>query len=88
MYEKVGELVGALHTSLVCRAIRKYISNDHFDSLVAHGLHIHRSHRVYLLKVTLSKNALQIHATVLSYGLLNERILCAVMKYYMDEMRK
>jgi len=28
MYKTVGKLLGALHISLACRAIRKYISNE------------------------------------------------------------
>ena len=87
MYEKVGELVGALHTSLAFRAIKKYINNIQFDSLVAHGLHIHRAHRVYHLKVTLCKCRLRIHSILLSCDWVNETILCAVMKYFQDEMR-
>ena len=85
MYEKVGELVGALHSSLACRAIQKYINNESVNSLVSDGLHIHRAHRVYHLKVTLSKNTLCIDATLLHCGLLNERILCAIMKYYIEQ---
>ena len=33
LYEKIGELVGALHTSLACRAINKYLNGENVQSL-------------------------------------------------------
>ena len=83
-YEKIGELVGALHTSLACRAIKKYLNGENVQSLTAHGLHVHRSHRVYYMSVTLGKSTLLVNVTLLSSGLLNERIVCSIMKYYND----
>lgn len=84
LYKKIGELVGALHTSLACRAINKYLNGENVQSLTAHGLHVHRSHRVYHMSVTLGKSTLLINVTLLLSGLLNERTMCSIMKYYCD----
>ena len=40
---KAGELVAALHTMLVCRALQRYSKGKTINSLTAHGLHIHRA---------------------------------------------
>ena len=40
--EKAGGLVAALHTSLACRALRKYLQGKGFSSLIATGLYVHK----------------------------------------------
>ena len=81
VYEKIGELVGALHTSLACRAINKYLNDENVQSLTANGLHVHRAHRVYHMSVTLGKSTLLVNVMLLSSGLLNEST-CSIIKYY------
>jgi len=82
LQEKAGELVGALHTSLTCRAIERFSNGESVPTLSAHGLFVHRAHRVYHMCVTLSKSTLKIDSTLLTSGLLNERIICSIMQYY------
>ena len=61
-YDKVGELIAAVHTSLVCRALRKYVKRKKVSAHTSHGLHIHRSFGVICLEVTLSDSPLKIKA--------------------------
>ena len=58
--DKAGELMAALHTSLVCRTLRRYTKKKEVNSLTAHGLHIHRTVGITHVEVTLSKNRIQI----------------------------
>lgn len=79
--DKVGELVAALHTSLACRALRRYMRRKKFNSLTAHGLHIHRTVGIIHIEVVLSKHTMASTATQLVGGVLSAANLCAVMKY-------
>lgn len=80
---KVGELVAALHTSLSCRALRKYTMGQTFDSLEANGLFIHRSCGVIHMKVTLTKQSpMKITSILRVSGLLTPELFCSVMKYF------
>jgi len=70
-------MVGALHTSLTCRAIERFSNGESIPSLSAHGLFVHRAHRVYpnyVCSITLKTDS-----TSLTSGLLNERIICSLM---------
>ena len=87
LYEKIGELVGALHTSLACQAITKYLNGKSVESLTAQGLHVHRSHRVFHVRVILSKSAFLVKITLLTSGLLNERTMCSIMEYYCSHQK-
>jgi len=83
--ERAGELMAALHTLLVCRAVRKYIKQKQVSSLTAHGLHIHRAVGIVHLKVTLSKeDRIQVSATHLVDGVSSPDLFCATIKYFMD----
>ena len=55
-FEKVGESVGALRNLLACDAFRKYVMGKEVKSLVAKGLHIHRSVAIFHIKVTMRHN--------------------------------
>ena len=54
--EKVGGLMAALHTSLVCRALRKYSQGKAFSWLIATGLFVHKAEVVVYVKFTLSED--------------------------------
>ena len=85
--EKVGELVAALHTSLACRALRRYVRRKKVSSLTAHGLHIHRSLSVIHLEVTINDmNPLKVKATQLVGGFLSADMLCPIIKLFMDKL--
>ena len=85
--EKVGELVPALHTSLACRALRRYVRRKKVSLLTAHGLHIHRSLSVSHLEVTLSDtHRLKVKATKLLADMLSADMLCPIMKLFMDKL--
>ena len=51
--DKDGELVAALHASLVCRALRRWKQGKVFYPLTAHGLRIHRTVGIIHIEVTL-----------------------------------
>ncbi|XP_065910318.1 uncharacterized protein [Dysidea avara] len=86
---KIGELVAALHTSLTCRALRKYTKGKTFDLLEAHGLFIHRCVGIIHMKVTLSKkHSIMIASNLLVHGVSTPQIFCAVMKYFMTKLQK
>ena len=85
LFEKVAELVGAIHTSLACRALQRYIKNKRCDS---HGLHIHRAVGIIHIEVVLSKGTMVINATHLFDGVSSPEYFCAIMKYYMDKLKK
>ena len=71
IFEKVGELPTALHTSLVCRAMRKYLNGEAPDSLSAHGLHIYRAIGIIHVQLTLSKKKMEIDASHLVNGMVD-----------------
>ena len=71
IFEKVGELPPALHTSLVCHAMQKYLNGEAPDSLTAHGLHIHRAIGIIHVQLTLSKKEMKIDATHLVNGMVD-----------------
>jgi len=82
---KSGELVAALHTSLACKALRKYYRGEEFDSLKAHGLFIHRAVRICLITVTLSKEQpMEITAKLLVNGVSSPQLFCSVIKHFTE----
>lgn len=85
--EKVGELVTALHTSLACQALRRYVRRKKVSSLTAHGLHIHRTLGVDHLEVTLSdRGPMKVKATHLVDGCLTAGVLCPIMKLFLEKL--
>ena len=88
LYEKIAELVGALHTLLACQALRKYMKNKRCDSFTAHGLHIHRTVGIIHVEVVLSKGTMMINAMHLFDGVSSPGFFCAIMKYYLDKLKK
>ena len=61
--DKSGELVGALHLSLVCRALRQYTEGKTLVfPLVGHGLQIHRGSGIIHMILILSKDRIRIKA--------------------------
>lgn len=88
LFNKVSELVAALHTSLVCQALRRYTIGKKSDSLTAHGLHIHRTIGIIHIQLTLSKNTMEIAATYLVNGIVHPEVFCVVMKYFIDKLKR
>ena len=85
--EKVSELVAALHTSLACRALTRYVRRKKVSSLTAHGLHIHRTLGVDHLEVTLSdRGPMKVKATHLVDGCLTAGVLCPIMKLFLEKL--
>ena len=88
LLEKAGELMEALHTSLACRALRRYTKKKKVDSLTAHGLQIHRAVGINHIEVTLSKNRIQISTTQLVDGVLSPDLFCGTIKYFMHKLNQ
>lgn len=86
--DKAGELVAALHASLVCRALRRCKREKVFYPLTAHGLHIHRTVGIIHIEVTLSQETMQVIATELFEGSLSPEYLCPSINYLMDKLKK
>ena len=85
--EKGGELVAAIHLSLVCRALRKFRQGIKVTQVVGHGLLIHRATAVVHMEVRLSQSTLQVEANVLADGHLNAELLCKSFKYLLEKVK-
>ena len=85
--DKLGGLMAALHTSLVCRALRNYSQKKKVNLLKAHGLYVHKSMVIIYLEVTLSKDGTKINARVLFDGISSPSSICAHMKYFFAKLK-
>ena len=86
--DKMGGLIAALHNVVTCRALRNYASKHYFQSVKAHGLHIHRAVGITHVQLTLSENTLQFNAQHLIDGVVSPGLLCSTIMYFMEKLNK
>ena len=85
---KAGELVGAMHLTLVCRALRRHISGREVQyPLIGHGLLIHKVTGVVHLEVELGKAGLKVFANRLVNGQLTPDLLCSTISYLLAKLK-
>lgn len=88
LYDKTGELVAAVHNSLACRAFRKYLKGETVDSLMGHGLYVHRTVGIFHMEVTLSHEGMKVSAAKLIDGVVSPEHWCSAIKYFVDILKK
>ena len=71
LYDKVGELVGALLNSVACRVFRKYEGGEKVVSLTA-----------FHVKITLSRKVLEVTSVQLVDGLLSPELWCPTIERF------
>ena len=87
--DKSGELVGALHLSLVCRALRRYTEGKTLVfPLVGHGLQIHRGSGIIHMTLIFSKDRMRIKAKNIFDGQLSPEYLCSCITYFIDKLKQ
>jgi len=86
---KAGELVGAIHLSLVCRALRRYTEGKiPVYPLVGHGLQIHKNSGIIHFELFLSEEKLRIKATNIFDGQLTPPYLCSAIQYFIGKLKR
>lgn len=87
--DKAEELVGAIHLSLVCWALRKYTEGKiPVYPLVSHGLQIHRGSGVIHITLILGEETLQVRATNIFDGQMSAAYLCSSICYFMNKLEQ
>jgi len=86
--DKAGKLVAALHTSLVCRALTRYVAGKEVSALTANGLFVHRAVGINHIQVTLSTASLKISAKNLVDGVGSPGLFCAALQCFTTELNK
>ena len=85
---KAGELVGAIHASLVTRALKRCSSGKMIKDMVGHGLFVHKMIGIVHLKVSLSSGKMQVDAYRIAGGNLDANLLCSAVSYFMNELKE
>lgn len=88
IFNKAGELVGAIHASLVTRALKRCNSGKMIKDMVGHGLFVHKMIGIVHLKVSLSSGKMQADAYRIAGGNLDANPLCSAVSYFMNELKE
>jgi len=85
---KAGELVGAIHLSLVCHALQRVTEGKTLVyPLVGHGLQIHKNSGISHFEVFLSEEKLRVNATNIFDGQVTPPYLCSAINYFMSKLK-
>lgn len=85
---KAGELVGAIHASLVTRALKRFSSGKMIKDMVGHGLFVHKMIGIVHLKVSLSSRKMQVDAYRIAGGTVEADMLCSAVSYFMNKLKE
>lgn len=89
IFDKVGELVGALLNLLACKAYKKYVKGKEVQSLVANGLFIHKATVIFHVQVTLcQQQTMLIHSRTLGAWKFISRSLVFCNKVLYGNLKK